>query len=535
MAVLVESALRIIVLAAGVAVGLRVLRVASPRVAHHAWTGVCAVMLLLPAIVAWAPEALVPILPPQTQAVDVDAPAPGSGAMVEPVSLDGMIDPAVASGRVAWRLIVRGAYAVGVVLLLTSLAFGWWHARTMMRQTTRVRGRLTHPRCITPVTLGLWSPVVILPPDWTEWDESELAAVLAHEEEHVRRRDPLVAFITLINRAIFWFHPLSWWLRREISALSEQACDAAVVSRGHDKDHYAAILLRFARASATMGGRIAPFGTAMAGAGLPRRLRMLETSSRLPPSPLRKALITAAYIVTVVICTGATPIRAQAPAAGATGSTAWRTHSSEHFEIFYNTGQEDRAAGVAREAEEAYARLMESLKYDLTQRVRLILAGPAFPSDDAATQELVRRSGGAGTAAIVLSMDDNRPGALVHELAHAFTLEIAPNVRTAAPWLMEGFAEHARGTWDTASLGSVRRALQADSIPAVAAMADPHWGQALFDYIVARSGEEGVRRFFFALRSRAEVGAAIQTAFGTSPAAFGQAFSTYVKDRFGVR
>ena len=104
MAVLVESALRIIVLAAGVAVGLRVLRVASPRVAHHAWTGVCAVMLLLPAIVAWAPEALVPILPPQTQAVDVDAPAPGSGAMVEPVSLDGMTIVSIARLRPRNRL-----------------------------------------------------------------------------------------------------------------------------------------------------------------------------------------------------------------------------------------------------------------------------------------------------------------------------------------------------------------------------------------------------------------------------------------------
>jgi hypothetical protein len=385
------------------------------------------------------------------------------------------------------------------------------------------------------VTLGLWAPVVILPPDWTEWDEAEFAAVLAHEEEHVRRRDPLVAFITLINRAVFWFHPLSWWLRREISALSEQACDAAVVSRGHDKDHYAAILLRFARASAVTGGRIAPFGTTMPGAGLTRRLRMLETSSPLPPSPLRNAWITAAYLVAVVMCTGATPIRPQATATSATGSDAWRTHSSEHFEIFYNAGQDARAAEVAREAEQAYARLMESLKYDLTQRVRLILADPTVSRGDAATQDLVRRGSTAGVAAIVLSMEDSRPGALVHELAHAFTVEIAPNVRTTAPWLMEGFAEHARGIWDTAGVENVRRALQADGIPTVAAMADPHWGQALFDYIVERSGDDGVRRFFFALRSRATVDATIQMAFGVPPAAFDQAFSAYVRDRFGVR
>jgi hypothetical protein len=531
MTVLAESAVRIIVLAAAVAAGLRVLRVTSPRVAHHAWTGVCVLMLLLPAIVAWAPEALVPILPPQVSPAVVGAPAPASLAVVEPPSIHRAIDPGVVSQPITWQLVAGGVYASGVVLLLANLALGWWQARTMMRQATPVRGRLTHPRCVTPITLGLWKPVIILPPDWIEWDEPALAAVLAHEEEHVRRRDPLIAFITLINRAVFWFHPLAWWLRREISALSEQACDAAVVSRGHDEARYAAVLLQFARAASSMGGRIAPLGTAMPGAGLARRLRMLETSSVLAPSTVRTAWIAAAYLMAVAVCVGATPARPQVQAEGVPASAALRTYSSEHFEIVYDTGQEDRVADVAREAEAAYSRLMTSLRYDLTQRVRVILAGPVSASNAAD----LARSSGAVTPAIVLSMSDRRQGALLHELAHAFTLEIAPNVHRTAPWLAEGFAEHTRGLWDPADLASIRRALQSDAIPAVAVMADAHWGQLLFDFIVAQSGEEGVRRFFFALRSRTEVGAAIQTALGVSPAAFGQAFAGYAKDRFGAR
>src|SRR5688572_6410188 len=332
MTVLAESAVRIIVLAAAVAAGLRVLRVTSPRVAHHAWTGVCVLMLLLPAIVAWAPEALVPILPPQVSPAVVDAPAPASLAVVEPPSIHRAIDPGVVSQPINWQLVAGGVYAFGVVSLLANLALGWWQARTMMRQATPVRSRLIHPRCVTPITLGLWKPIIILAPDWIEWDEPALAAVLAHEEEHVRRRDPLIAFITLINRAVFWFHPLAWWLRREISALSEQVCDGVVVSRGHDKARYAAVLLRFARAAAAMGGRIAPFGTTMPGAGLARRLRMLETSSQLP-STRRSAWITAVYVMAVAVCVGATPARPQAPAAGPAASPAVRTYSSAHFDI----------------------------------------------------------------------------------------------------------------------------------------------------------------------------------------------------------
>lgn len=531
MAVLAESAVRIIVLAVAVAAGLRVLRVASPRVAHHAWTGVCVVMLLLPAIVAWAPETLVPMLPPQTPPAAVDVPTPVPVAVVAPPSIPGAIDPGVAPHPITWRAVAGAVYALGVVLLLANLALGWWQARTMMRQATRIRGRLTHPRCVTPITLGLWTPVVILPPDWIEWDEVALTAVLAHEEEHVRRRDPLFAFITLLNRAVFWFHPLAWWLRREISALSEQACDAAVVSRGHDEARYAAVLLQFARAASSMGGRIAPLGTAMPGAGLARRLRMLETSARLAPSTVRTAWIAAAYLMAVAVCVGATPARPQIQAAGVSASAALRTYSSEHFEIVYDTGQEGRVAAIAREAEAAYARLMASLRYDLTQRVRVILAGPASANNAAD----LARSSGTVTPAIVLSMDDRRPEALLHELAHAFTLEIAPNVHRTAPWLAEGFAEHTRGLWDPADLASIRRALQSDAIPAVAVMADAHWGQLLFDFIVAQSGEEGLRRFFFALRSRTDVGAAIQMALDVSPAAFGQAFAGYAKERFGAR
>ena len=56
MDLLIESAIRITVLALGVAVVLRVLRIRSPRLAHRAWSAVNQVMLLLPGVVAWGQE-----------------------------------------------------------------------------------------------------------------------------------------------------------------------------------------------------------------------------------------------------------------------------------------------------------------------------------------------------------------------------------------------------------------------------------------------------------------------------------------------
>ena len=60
----------------------------------------------------------------------------------------------------------------------------------------------------------------------TKWDGPHLNAkgneiavetlVLAHEGEHARQRDPLIVALALLNRAVFWFHPLAWWLESRV-------------------------------------------------------------------------------------------------------------------------------------------------------------------------------------------------------------------------------------------------------------------------------------------------------------------------------
>src|SRR5262249_9229223 len=97
-----------------------------------------------------------------------------------------------------------------------------------------------------------------------------------------RRRDPLVQWIALLNRAVFWFHPLAWWLDRELSLLAEEACDAAVISKGHEPREYAGYLLDLAR-SAT-GLRI----LGMAAPGVSLRQRLIEILTNLPPYPVSK-------------------------------------------------------------------------------------------------------------------------------------------------------------------------------------------------------------------------------------------------------
>jgi beta-lactamase regulating signal transducer with metallopeptidase domain len=217
MDLLVESAIRITVLAFGVAVVLRLLRIGSPRLAHRAWSGVVLVMLLLPASVVWGPSFNVPLLP-SPAAIGGIAAAEAGAERADSHDLRVAVLASRDTSRrlLTWTSVALTVYAAGVCVFLARFLFGWRRARAIRRTAVHAQGQLTHAGCVTPMTIGIITPVVILPPDWTQWNQTQLAAVLAHEEEHVRRRDPLVATLALFNRAIFWFHPLAWWLRARL-------------------------------------------------------------------------------------------------------------------------------------------------------------------------------------------------------------------------------------------------------------------------------------------------------------------------------
>src|SRR6185437_3734760 len=72
---------------------------------------------------------------------------------------------------------------------------------------------------------------------------AQMDAILAHELCHVRRRDNLTAAMHMIVQAIFWFHPLVWWLGTHLTEERERACDEEVLRLGGQPQVYAAAIL----------------------------------------------------------------------------------------------------------------------------------------------------------------------------------------------------------------------------------------------------------------------------------------------------
>ena len=542
MDILLESAVRVTVLAGIVAVLLRVFCIGSPAMAHRAWTGVAAIMLLLPLVVGWGPEAPVRILPETPPLVAAPSPSSGTGLERNAASVPVRTADAQAAS-LDWSIVVALLYGAGLVLLLVRLGVGVRQARRLVREATVIDGRLTHPQCVAPVTVGLFAARVILPPSWVEWSEGEIAAVIEHEQEHVRRRDPLVTFVMLLNRALFWFHPLAWWLPRQVSRLAEQACDAVVLSRGHDPEQYARSLIRFARATAERPGRLSLVGTSMPGVGLHKRLPLLVAAPAPPPSVMRRVCTMVTYAAAAVICCVALPAT---PAADAMEpnrasmqqavSGAWLMEATPHFEVFYQRPQETRIGDIRQAAEEAYAHVSGQLKYELPQPVPLVIVERDREIGDGVRSAPVTAGGNQPRHVVVVSLEsiDRRPRIIVHELTHYFAFDIIPEASRTAPWIAEGLARHQRGVWDAADEQTARDAVAAGRLPALEGLlsSGPYWSHALFDFIAGEYGAEGVRRYLFALRTRAGGTDAIPAAFGVTLGSFDAAFRRYLETRF---
>ncbi len=73
-------------------------------------------------------------------------------------------------------------------------------------------------------------------------EPAQMKAVVADESRHARRLT-LTATLHMLVEALFWFHPLVWWIGARLIAERELACDEAVLSLGNEPQTYAEAIL----------------------------------------------------------------------------------------------------------------------------------------------------------------------------------------------------------------------------------------------------------------------------------------------------
>jgi uncharacterized protein (TIGR03435 family) len=128
-------------------------------------------------------------------------------------------------------------------------SLAWWRSwrrvRAVWRAATPLPLNLPIPALsssarLEPGVFGIFQPFLLLPYGLkdhltpAQWD-----AIVTHELCHVRRRDNLSSAIHMLVEALFWFHPVVWWIGARLVEERERACDEAVLRMGSDPQEYA--------------------------------------------------------------------------------------------------------------------------------------------------------------------------------------------------------------------------------------------------------------------------------------------------------
>ena len=284
--------LRPVALAAAAVAGIAIVRIRTAASLHAVWTIVAIGMPLLALMMAVATPIPVRVLRAeapqvgQSAAAEVSSgrPSPTAAAAIgSAASIGRQASPAATLGEIA-----MGLYVLGAGILLARLGFGYLFTRRMVKSaapTGLEPGVVLESSWISvPLALGWLRPKILLPADWRDWPAEKLAAVLAHERSHVRRSDWAIALLAAVNRCVYWFHPLAWWLDRKVASLAEHACDDAALLELGSREPYAQALLDMALAVKNGRGRMVWEAIAMARASEVRvRVeRVLDESRQIP-------------------------------------------------------------------------------------------------------------------------------------------------------------------------------------------------------------------------------------------------------------
>jgi uncharacterized protein (TIGR03435 family) len=245
----------------------------AARIRHAIWLAASAKFLVpFAALIAVGrrlgitpPEAALPArLDIQIQFVDTVA-RPFS---IQP--LDGPVVAGVPAGAdwlAVLPYVLGGVWMAGATALLVAWLVRWRRiARTIAASAPLADDRVLVPlqrldasprlhavsarTTLEPGVFGIRRPVLVWPERITErLDDDHIEAILAHELCHVQRRDNLWAAVDGVARALFWFHPMVWWIGARLIDERERACDESVVAAGSKPERYAESIVRTCRHS----------------------------------------------------------------------------------------------------------------------------------------------------------------------------------------------------------------------------------------------------------------------------------------------
>jgi uncharacterized protein (TIGR03435 family) len=248
----------------------------------------------------------------------------------------------VPARAIDWTVIVGVAWACGFAAVALTRVRGWRRIRAVVRASRPLTLASPIPvresrGVLEPGVVGIWRPVLLVPEGIERHlTPAQLRAVLEHERCHVQRHDNLTSAIHMVVEAVFWFHPLVWWIGARMVAERERACDEQVLRVCGEPQVYAESILSVCKlyvespvacVSGVTGADLKARITAIMGNRVGQRLNLTRKVALGAAALLALAAPLAAGMVTAPLR------RSEAPAnARAAGQDA-KTNRSSTFDV----------------------------------------------------------------------------------------------------------------------------------------------------------------------------------------------------------
>jgi len=228
--------------------------------------------------------------------------------------------------------VIFSTWACGFLAVALMRLRGWRDIRAAVRSSAPfeiaapMEARKS-PGLLEPGIVGIWRPVLLLPDGIEErLSPSQFQAVLAHEICHARRHDNLTSAIHMLIEAVFWFHPLVWWIGARLVEERERACDEEVLRRGAEPHDYAEAIVTICMLYAESPLACVPGVT---GSNLKKRIEEIMANRVKPGLGGGKKLVLAAgglLAVTIPIMVGIShvPLSAQTAADQGADAPSWQ-------------------------------------------------------------------------------------------------------------------------------------------------------------------------------------------------------------------